>query len=507
MNTVQPAAAPLAAHSAAPSLVKGSKCPTRHFARWGGKFFRPEPGQKIRGTGRANFGDDRTVGSEWEYITGDNNRTETARHTFFDAQPHTNIHGPHKPPKIRPAPEPGRPDVRGIGTVARLWHRRWSNEYRITCESDAPHQLPPEQAGERITGTLTPRGARAIAESCEYVLAEHGGYTTFLTLTLDDAARARVEAGETIQKQVSRFFDGMQKIYRRGWVPEFYYRKSRKTGQRERLENKAGFKVPGATDALDYAWVIENPLNNAGERNPHIHVLMRWRVPRSLFLAWAARIEALWGQGFAKLEKLRAAESAGYYMAKAAGYMSKGKEGEQGPVKGNRYGLSKSARAPGWVHMHAWAWGIMGNLIGDAGTALRRKSAPIRREIEALKSALKATNKTERNTRQRIGRALMKARKRLGDVGGYASKLQIVIKGRSRLYAFYDWARGKGWTPDKKPDGLWLGTWRRACESRRMAQEYWERQYDQANWDSLLNIGQWHEDWEPVDENDLEFCQ
>ena len=232
---------------------------------------------------------------------------------------------------------------KGPGRFTIITHRAWSDEYRIRTQVETTTgTLPPEQSGERASDMLSMRGARAIGDSSHYMAVKKGGYTTFLTL--DAGARQRVASGETtVQKEISRFWDAAQKMYSRGWVNEM-----------------TGNKVEGKNDSLHYCWVVENPKNEDGEDNPHAHILMRWRVPYREFEGWAARLEQLWGQGFAHLEKIKEPEKAGAYMAKAAGYMTKA-EGrtDQGTVRGNRYGISKPSRASEWLQVGRYELGCV----------------------------------------------------------------------------------------------------------------------------------------------------
>jgi hypothetical protein len=104
-------------------------------------------------------------------------------------------------------------------------------------------------------------------------------------------------------------------------------------------------------EPLAYLWVAESPDTidkETGEvlgENPHMYLMMKWQVPFKHFAAWASRIEALWGHGFAHLEKIKDPRKAGAYVAKAAGYLSKAQgKTDQGNIRGNRQ--SQSARAP-----------------------------------------------------------------------------------------------------------------------------------------------------------------
>lgn len=352
----------------------------------------------------------------------------------------------------------------------------WADEYRVRTKLDMPvDKLPPEQSGERVTKTLSLAGASKLNESCRYVHKERGGYTTFLTLTLDDAARERVENGETVQKQISRFWDAAAKMYKRGWVQEF-------EGVEHRGEPQSG--------PLDYCWVVENPKNEAGEDNPHVHILMRWRVPYRDFKAWAARIERIWGQGFAHLEKIKEPEKSGAYIAKAAGYMTKGSDGDQGEVRGNRYGISSEARAPGWEFVGSYDAGIMGSLIADVHDFFMNEYGSKIANREYWKKKLDETPKEDKQQRKAIGQKLQEVREELNDsekLPVRPSKYQLIMTGVNAFRSFINWAKepesktfapwlplkpkGVIWSEKEKPEGVYL---------REFKRRLWCRQLDRA---------------------------
>lgn len=311
--------------------------------------------------------------------------------------------------------------------VANLTFRKWSEEYRIRVTTDAsPSKAPPPQSGDRVTKFLTTRAAKNILDSGAYVSAVRGGYTTFLTLTFKDEARARIVSGEsTIGKECSRFFDAIQKMYQRGWTAEKTIIDCK--NKNDELFSNNGFECVAndeeviqeskliktengdlKNESLDYLWVAEAPtkLKVLSSKNgfdcvesvinPHCHVLMRWNVEPHLFRAWAARIESIWGQGFAKLERIKNADAASGYMLKALGYLLKGENQEcsdQGEIKGNRYNISKPARALPWEHIASFHAEHMASIIGEVKAKLERKAAPTVRAIrdgrEAIKNAIK----------------------------------------------------------------------------------------------------------------------
>lgn len=325
----------------------------------------------------------------------------------------------------------------------------------------------------------------------------------------------------SIQKEVGRFFDAANKMRQRGWKAAKQYKKGRiecvERGAESRrypwgmVECAESAKVVGEKASqvigikgymadksmkvkrlpVRYCWVVENPLNESGQRNPHVHILMDWRVRYSAFASWAARLESLWGQGFATLEKIKDTEKAGAYMAKAAGYITKGQgESDQGPVKGNRYGISALTRAPEWVCAGRYELGIMGNLIADTHdyfTALYGSAFAKRKQ---LKTALDETAKEDRGSRQKIGKTLEKVRGALNRLPAIASKYQLLIKGSDRFKEFEAWATGKdqfdgnawlppkaegdAWKPDEpRPEGNWFKEFQFRMFAKRSARRFW----------------------------------
>lgn len=458
------------------------------------------------------------------------------------------VKGSKSPTGLAEHPE-GAAQAPDHGRWVAIEHRRWSDEYRVRLQVEtAAEQRPPEQSGDRITRTLSSRGRTKLAECAAYVASHHGGFNTFLTLTLDAEARARIEerddAGRyvsSVQREVSRFMDAAQKMRRRGWVPA--YVRSRKRGAGFRLAdgsetagpwvalrwNRKRRKVAGEGGAWLACWVAENPINEQGQRNPHVHLLMRWGVPYCLFQAWARRLEQIWGQGFAHLERLRAGEAAGYYLLKAIGYLTKGAgaaeapapvdpqrapdfvgpvdpgrrielaaeqmESAQGPIRGNRYGISAAARAPGWVMVTPeWrlAWDNMGELMQQLQRAYARRVMPLREQRDNAKSCLARAPKKRRTIRRRAKTMLEQAQAKLRGMGWRAGRWEIVVQGSERLDSLLEWAKRKGWNMDPK------------AHSRRLARQL--RQYQEAaerrrQWAALLEAERldYYDEWSQQD--------
>jgi hypothetical protein len=348
-----------------------------------------------------------------------------------------------------------------VGCSTVVQYREWADEWRVRTQVDATSgTVPDAQTGARITELLSNHGAKKIAESCEFMSLKKGGYKTFVTGTFDETTRKMIEAGETtIQREVSRSMDALQKMYQRGWTtskgekvegvePEYEYYTARNGEQKRKLLN-----------GLSYCWVVEIPKNENGDNNPHVHMLLGWRIPRRLFADWSGRIERIWKNGYFHLEKIKDCLCAGAYMAKAAGYMTKGNgDDSQGQVRGNRYGISDSARAPDWVTIGKSQLHTMGQLIADVYDHLTIKHGSKYRARKQLKEQLDATPKTEKKTREEIGKKLQEVREQIKSIPVRCNKYQIILKGREAASAFIGWAKGekiaRDWLPDVVPKEL-----------------------------------------------------
>ncbi len=349
---------------------------------------------------------------------------------------------PHNQGKeFEPVPQVVPHGTAGTSTIIQF--REWSQEWRIRTETRGANLNPPTQAGDRISEMLSERGAKKIAEACEY-MATKGGFKTFVTGTFDEETRKQIKSGETtIQREVSRCVDGLQKMYQRGWVtPE-------------------GEQVKGHGEGLAYCWVVEIPLNENYEENPHVHMLLGWSVPFRLFKSWSARIERIWGNGYFHLEKIKDCACAGAYMAKAAGYMTKAQDDEsQGKVKGNRYGISETARAPEWLTLGRAQLHSMGQIIADVYDHLTLKYGADYRERKQLKVKLDAIPKDQTALRQRIGERLQKVREKLNALPIRCNKYQVILKGQTIAGLFLTWAKGEKvsrpeWLPELPADLVW----------------------------------------------------
>ncbi len=351
---------------------------------------------------------------------------------------------PHNPGKeFDPVPQVVPHGSPGTSTIIQF--REWSQEWRIRTETRGANLNPPTQAGDRISELLSERGAKKIAEACEY-MATKGGFKTFATSTFDESTRKKIAMGETtIQKEVSRTMDALQKMYQRGWT----------------TSGEVCEAVPGHSDKLAYCWVVEIPKNENGEDNPHVHMLLGWSVPYRHFKEWAARIEKIWGSGYFHLEKIKDCACAGAYMAKAAGYLTKAQGADdQGKVKGNRYGISETARAPEWLTLGRAQLHSMGQIIADVYDHLTLKYGADYRERKQLKVKLDAIPKDQAGLRQRIGERLQKVREKLNALPIRCNKYQVILKGQTVAGLFLTWAKGEKvsrpeWLPELPADLVW----------------------------------------------------
>lgn len=446
-----------------------------------------------------------------------------------------------------------------IGVFGVHQYRGWSGEHRLMHKVAAPYSLPPARSGDRSTKYLTARGARQLAASCEYVSIKNGGYTTFLTLTFDTPARQRLETiitsgmcteveytkkgvspkvtwlepGErftfsTVQKELSRFFDAIQKMYVRGWnykddlithyVPGSGYMPCDpveydgvEPANIRRFSSAVMLKkVKFKPEKLQYLWVAENPASSVdlatGEckKNPHVHVLMRWTVPYCFFRAWAARIESIWRQGFANLQRLKSKkkESAAGYLMKALQYVAKATgASDQGEIKGNRYGISESARAPQWETLYTFAWASLGSLIERARMKQNRIRKPIEQERDELKQQLsQATDEKQKNA---IQRAIERTREKLEKAKGrvYYGRNRVIMQGNEARDKVFQWFKNKGFEWFDKPLSMYTYflEFRLKKEKERLEKmcKFWK----ESKWEA--NVVNWYEKMQKCDEYNI----
>lgn len=368
-------------------------------------------------------------------------------------------------------------EIKGSGKFTVIDYREWSQEWRVRTRVDAPAEQPVVNTGNRETTMLTHRAARKIADSCHYMALHKGGYTTFVTGTFDENSRAAIKTGETtIQREVTRTMDALKKMYMRGW------------------QMKSGKKIAPAGSEFCYCWVVEIPKNEDGEDNPHIHMMMNWRVERGQFDDWAERLEGLWGHGYFKLEKIKDPLCAGAYMAKAAGYLTKAEgQDDQGLVKGNRYGISKPARAPLWCCMGEYELGVMGRLISDVFDGLTARHGEDFAERKRLNAELDKAEKGSK-ARHAIGKQLQKVRKKLNALPVIASKYQLTIKSEAAFTRFIGWAQSHGWSESEKPDSIWFAEFKNRMRRRK---EYRRRKAMRISEYEWIRAVKYYSNWIP----------
>lgn len=310
----------------------------------------------------------------------------------------------------------------------------------------------------------------------------------------------------SLQREASRFFDGLQRMYKRGWQYQDNKGRTVRVPGSRALYCVEGPDQDGRTGAeftrlswwrepLDYLWVAEAPDQideETGEvtgTNPHLHILMRWRVPYRHFAAWAERIENLWGQGWAHLEKIEQPERAGAYVAKAAGYLCKGQgkdpKKDQGQIRGNRYGIATRARAPGWIEQERYQAGVMGWLLAEAHERWNEKHGEKIERRDRLKYQLAAANDSKH--RQKIGRILEQTRQEIEPLPR-CSKYQAILKSRDQLERFMKWARRQGFE-EQGGTGQWLNQWRANQWHRRNGKRLRADPQEVTDWLSMADAG------------------
>ncbi|NCO45523.1 MAG: hypothetical protein GW890_03470 [Vibrio sp.] len=178
--------------------------------------------------------------------------------------------------------------------------------------------------------------------------------------------------------------DGAKKMYRRGFTAEIRGEKDNNLQRNITLCNEV-IRVKGKDEDFHYIWVAECPANENGEPNPHVHVLLNWRVEKEIFHSWAGCLEKIWGNGFATLEKIKHAKAAGSYLIKAVGYAAKGDNATQGLIRGNRYNIARCSRAPNWDVLATFDVDNMASIIRECGYKLEKWRKPLEKEINRKK--------------------------------------------------------------------------------------------------------------------------
>jgi len=329
-------------------------------------------------------------------------------------------------------------------------------------------------------------------------------------------------AETTIGKEVSRFLDGAKKMYHRGWVANHTVEIDAESGAEYcKLEEKA---IAGYTKASDvgptqipadfhYIWVAECPANEDGEPNPHVHVLLNWSVPKPQFSAWSKRLEKLWGNGFANLQRIQQPKAAGTYIIKAVGYAAKGDNADQGLIKGNRYNIAQCSRAPAWECVASFEADNMAAIIKECGYKLEQWRKPLTRRIRRIEKQLDQSIKAKSIARQakkpqdaidkltsriiRLEHQRKSVREHIKKRGAYASTKNLFCfsfdgeQAEEKAWDFLLWAAGaRGWSMESRSDDE---DYRTAIEEAKemacaeYAQNYHQFREKRAYWQSVLH--------------------
>lgn len=441
----------------------------------------------------------------------------------------------------------------------QLQARKWSQQYRLQQIVETPPSKAPEaNTGERFTEKLSGRAVKTIFESAAYVSACKGGFKTFVTLTFDNARRRRVLDGTeytddgllyspvsfkrnmakvsfadgaycplyakpqkpwevqtaktTIGAEVSDFINALKKLRLRGFSALVTERDSESGRLYSPLPQVKASVVPDNAE-FHYLWVAECPANSEGEPNPHVHLLMDWDMPQALFHAWAARIERLWGNGFAKLERIRKPTAAGSYMIKAVGYAAKGSNANQGLIRGNRYNLAKASRAPAWEVLTTFEAGNMAGIITELSRKLDNWKKPLERHIrrcekqreQSIKAAAIAKEQCDTlkvnkllNRIHRLEQTIRDSKAKTKAYGIHASttnRFSVTFEKNAerRINQFLKWAAGaRGWSMTALYDDIDFD------DIRQQARAHYQRDYDQflekqAYWEAIKNEPLWPE--------------
>lgn len=306
----------------------------------------------------------------------------------------------------------------------------------------------------------------------------------------------------TLSTEVSRFANSIGKMRLRGWVPRYRRSGVVKVGvsdsycpiqwnhDKERLSGTEPVK-----GKLPYLWVAECPQNKNDMPNPHVHMLLSWSMPWRLFPAWAKRVEAIWGLGFAKLEIIRDTEKSAYYIAKAAGYLSKGQgSGDQGEIRGNRYGIASVSRAPGWVSVGVWSWGVLGHIISEARSVWWGIIAPMRKKRDELLRELGDVGGGDKWGRRRVLASVIDIRKKISRLPMVVGAYNVIFKQDSALLGFVNWAKQCGWSMSEHPSHPWLEEFKKQLDWSRDQKVAIERSsVSEMEWASIIQNEQ---DWQ-----------
>ncbi|SEG21687.1 hypothetical protein [Vibrio hangzhouensis] len=315
-----------------------------------------------------------------------------------------------------------------------------------------------------------------------------------------------IGAKTTIGAEVSKLVNALKKLRRRGFKANITERDSQ-SGRLYCPIPRIEASVLADPSDFHYLWVAECPANDDGEPNPHVHLLMDWDMAPELFIPWAERIEKLWGNGFAKLERIRQPKAAGTYIIKAVGYAAKGSNADQGIIRGNRYNMAACSRAPSWETLASFEAGNMAGIISELGYKLDQWKKPIKRCIKRHQKRLEnsiagmavAKNKGDITTKNKLQRKIKWLESEIKQASNSLKNQRMHVSANNRFSITFDdnanlrvdqflrWAAGaRGWSmrPLYAEDDL--------ADIRLQAQELYQDDYQtflerQAYWSALLN--------------------
>ncbi|WP_299979265.1 hypothetical protein [uncultured Pseudoteredinibacter sp.] len=240
-------------------------------------------------------------------------------------------------------------------------------QYRIRQRKTHKNKLPDKHTK---SNRLSQRAVGKIIDSAVHV-QYRGGYNLFITLTLNNKSREELLNNKfRLQSEVTRVMSALKRLYFRG-------------------SKKLGF--PEAENSLfDYIWVAESPKNTYKGENPHVHLVLRWKLCRDKQSKLHTYLTKCWKLGKVHLKKSDSPISTAAYLAKVCTQHDK----DQGEIGGNRYSISRSARSPKWDIVGSFESHCYAQYIFNLYKQLKHETTPLYRERKKL--ALK--KRQQRNT-------------------------------------------------------------------------------------------------------------
>ncbi|EKO3904904.1 hypothetical protein RRK67_001254 [Vibrio fluvialis] len=319
-----------------------------------------------------------------------------------------------------------------------------------------------------------------------------------------------VGAKTTIGAEVSMFINAVKKMRRRGFMAYVTERDAESGRLFVPVPKIKASVLPDKSD-FHYLWVAECPSNEDGEPNPHVHLLMDWDMAPELFAAWAERIEKLWGNGFATIERIKKPQAAGTYIIKAVGYAAKGANADQGIIRGNRYNMAACSRAPKWETLGSFEAGNIAGILSELGHKLDQWKKPMLRAVRRYEQAKEQTVKAAGIAKQQCdGAKLAKLTNRIKRLEQQIKETRAATKAAGlhvsasnrfsitfdrnaeiKINQFMKWAAGaRGWS--MKPIYADGQAEREMAEIRNAARQQYARDFvafneKQAYWEAVKN--------------------